>query len=256
MSERVKLYYQCSGDLPLWDFCLHAWYGARQNNIPAIKFERAEDIPNSPYHIVVGSVEECRKWLEINGYESPLAISERMRYYLYSKVYASCTQFIVNNLSYPTFIKPSDVIKSFTGTVVKDKAEAVNLLNGLNCGIETKPVVDFKSEWRCYIHKGELIKTCHYLGDPLITPSSEFLSEVVFRANQTKLDKYNSYTIDIGFSDTLGFLQGGVTDWVVIEFNDAWAIGNYGLDSDQYYHFLKDRWFQLTGALPYKTIYE
>ena len=38
-------------------------------------------------------------------------------------------------------------------------------------------------------------------------------------------------------------------DTFLIEVNDGWAIGNYGLSPDRYYSFVKNRWLQLTGIL-------
>lgn len=44
-----------------------------------------------------------------------------------------------------------------------------------------------------------------------------------------------AYTIDIGI------LESGEN--VVIEYNDMWAIGNYGIPNDLYLRLLKDRYF-------------
>jgi len=46
-----------------------------------------------------------------------------------------------------------------------------------------------------------------------------------------------SYTIDIGV------LENGEN--VVIEFNDMWAIGNYGMDNSDYLSLLRQRYFEI-----------
>lgn len=247
MDEKVRLYYQVCGDIPLWDFCLHAWYGARENNVAAIKFEFPDEIPHSPYHIVVGSTEAARRWLTKNGYQCPPSIDCKIRHYPYNRIYPTCEKFLTSAVNYPVFIKPADVIKLFTGTVVRSKEEAALILNGLQCAIETKPLMNYTSEWRVYIHKGKLLKVCHYLGDPGLMPNMDIVNETLFVLKKYKhpVFTYNSFTIDVGYDQN-------ENSWFVIELNDGWSIGNYGLDSDKYYHFLKDRWFQLTGLLPYK----
>jgi hypothetical protein len=35
----------------------------------------------------------------------------------------------------------------------------------------------------------------------------------------------------------------------LIEINDGWAIGNYGLNPIDYFSFVKTRWLQITGVL-------
>jgi len=35
----------------------------------------------------------------------------------------------------------------------------------------------------------------------------------------------------------------------LIEINDGWAIGNYGLNPVDYFSFVKTRWLQITGIL-------
>jgi hypothetical protein len=44
-----------------------------------------------------------------------------------------------------------------------------------------------------------------------------------------------------------GVLEDGST--VLVECNDGWSIGNYGLCHLKYYQMLKDRWLQITGIL-------
>jgi hypothetical protein len=47
----------------------------------------------------------------------------------------------------------------------------------------------------------------------------------------------SAYTIDIGI------LDGGEN--VVVEFNDMWAIGNYGVDNSIYLRMLRRRYFEI-----------
>lgn len=79
----------------------------------------------------------------------------------------------------------------------------------------------------------------HYLGDPYITPDESFVDEV-YQLSKSNLEQ-NSYTLDIGI-DVNG-------ENYLIEINDGWAVGNYGLNPVDYFSFVKTRWLQITGVL-------
>jgi hypothetical protein len=65
------------------------------------------------------------------------------------------------------------------------------------------------------------------------TPSKEYLESVIDSNKNFPI----SYTIDIGVLDN--------GENVVIEYNDMWAIGNYGIDNYEYFSLLKSRYFEI-----------
>lgn len=133
------------------------------------------------------------------------------------------------------FIKPFD-IKLFTGFVLDQ------MIHGSISGISDDTMVmvydvfssPIKSEWRCYIGRDKAVDIRNYSGDMFITPNKEYL-ELVIDSNKLKFP--TAYTIDIGI------LENG--DNVVIEYNDMWAIGNYGIDNYEYFSLLKSRYFEI-----------
>lgn len=133
------------------------------------------------------------------------------------------------------FIKPFD-IKLFTGFVLDQ------MIHGSISGISDDTMVmvydvfssPIKSEWRCYISRDKAVDIRNYSGDMFITPNKEYL-ELVIDSNKLKFP--TAYTIDIGI------LENG--DNVVIEYNDMWAIGNYGIDNYEYFSLLKSRYFEI-----------
>jgi len=134
------------------------------------------------------------------------------------------------------FIKPKE-IKLFTGFV----------LDGYNYpSIESLPqdtevfVYDafdrsILSEWRIYVHKGEIIDARNYAGDVMTLPDINFITHII---NTYGKDLPVAYTIDVGI---LTYTQENV----VIEFNDMWAIGNYGIPNDLYIKLLRSRYEQI-----------
>jgi|LauGreDrversion4_2_1035121.scaffolds.fasta_scaffold04678_1 hypothetical protein len=137
------------------------------------------------------------------------------------------------------FVKPVQ-IKMFTGMVVSK-----TLLFCLNPYSEDSPVIVCKpfespivSEWRCYVRKtllGDPIQDIRcYLGDPFRVPDRGFIEDI-FRENILRYPK--SYAIDVAV------LESGEN--VVVEYNDMWALGNYGMENDKYFSMLKERYFEI-----------
>lgn len=104
------------------------------------------------------------------------------------------------------------------------------------------------SEWRLYVHNHEIIDAKNYSGDFKITPRYSFAEGKIFSNKfghgsemYGRTDPATAfpcaYTIDIGI---LASEQN-----VVIEYNDMWAIGNYGLANDLYLKLLTDRYFEI-----------
>jgi hypothetical protein len=133
------------------------------------------------------------------------------------------------------FIKPFN-IKLFTGFVLDQMQNS-----SISDISDEEPVMVYdvfnspiKSEYRCYIHRDKVIDIRHYSGDIFTYPSEQYLYNVL---NKNEEDFPISYTIDIGI------LESGEN--VVIEYNDMWAIGNYGIPNDLYLRLLKDRYFEI-----------
>lgn len=133
------------------------------------------------------------------------------------------------------FIKPFD-IKLFTGFVI-DQMQ-YSSLNGIPDETPVMVYEPFKypieSEWRCYILNNRVEYIANYSGDFLVNLNGTYLQKVI---SDNKSTFPSAYTIDIGV------LANGEN--VVIEFNDMWAIGNYGVPNDLYVRMLKERYFEI-----------
>lgn len=132
------------------------------------------------------------------------------------------------------FIKPLK-IKLFTGLVLD--GSIYSELRGVPLDAEVLAYKPFtkrlESEWRIYIHNNKIIDSRNYSGDFKINPDYDFVESVI----KENKDFPVAYTIDVGqFSDG---------ENVVIEFNDMWAIGNYGMPNELYLRLLSDRYFEI-----------
>lgn len=133
------------------------------------------------------------------------------------------------------FIKPFD-IKLFTGFVLDQMvySSISDISDDTLVMVYDVFSSTIESEWRCYIGRNRVVDIRNYSGDMFITPNKEYLESVI---NSNKLKFPTAYTIDIGI------LENG--DNVVIEYNDMWAIGNYGIDNYEYFSLLKSRYFEI-----------
>lgn len=132
------------------------------------------------------------------------------------------------------FIKPFD-IKLFTGFVLDQM-----IYTSISDIPDDTPIMVYEvfndpilSEYRCYVHRNEVIDIRHYSGDIFTYPDPTYLKNIVSENTDFPI----SYTIDVGV------LESGEN--VVIEYNDMWAIGNYGIPNDLYLRLLKDRYFEI-----------
>lgn len=139
------------------------------------------------------------------------------------------------------FIKPKQ-IKLFTGDVY-DKYY-ISSLDSYPDDTEvlvyepfTHPIV---SEWRLYIHHNKIVDARNYSGDFKIMPNWIWIEK--------KLTNYKdfpiAYTIDVGILSSIPF-GSSERENVIIEFNDMWAIGNYGMENKRYLRMLVDRYFEI-----------
>lgn len=140
----------------------------------------------------------------------------------------------VNNLGEKWFIKPFQ-IKLFTGFVLDQMVYSSISNIPDDTEVMVYPVFERQiiAEHRCYINMGRIIDIRNYSGDLFTIPSEKYIKSII-KENQ---DFPISYTIDVGV------LENGEN--VVIEFNDMWAIGNYGIQNDTYLSMIQQRYFEI-----------
>ena len=181
---------------------------------------------NPKEDICIGSVEACTKFFELCNVPVPKAISypEELKKYLGRDIIK--TTFGQLGEDYPYFIKPSEDIKLFTGDVITKDYHKQLLKDFYNCTDSTpvfkSPIIDFVSEYRVFVSNGKIYGIKHYKGDftKFIDPN------VVKRMVDAYKDCPSAYTLDVGLT-VLG-------ETLLVEVNDMWAIGSYGLDGKTY----------------------
>jgi hypothetical protein len=131
------------------------------------------------------------------------------------------------------FVKPLRT-KLFDGVLITKK-EHTSYLKGFdeNTPIWAAAPIDIISEHRIYVHNGKAIYGCNYSGDFRLNPDYTYIDKLIAAYKSAP----KSYTIDIGI------LRGGTN--TVVEVNDFWAIGGYGLAPWDYAEMLIDRYLEI-----------
>ena len=132
----------------------------------------------------------------------------------------------------PVFIKPLANQKSFTGHV--RNAGGCDAMRTAMLADETpvacSEVVAFESEWRCFILEGSILDVRRYRGSFRAVPDWNVLDECVAEFDGAP----------VGYAMDLGVLVDGRT--VLVEVNDGYSLGSYGLAPVMYARLLEARW--------------
>ena len=218
-----------------------------------VKFYNAADIfadtiPHTDNDIVVGHIDQCRRYISLLNeqcktppnvdYPEPL-ISFMGRKFWILDLKSVYTQMTGNNPE-PIFVKSYDQ-KIITGFVCRNFTDYVEHCTGhdLNTVVYVSEVVDFKAEFRTYIHRHDIVACLRYKGDYDKAPCKATVEAMLYALRNTKMPV--AYSIDVGILDT------GET--VLIECNDGFALGNYGVPARRYAEMHRDRWYQIVKEM-------
>jgi hypothetical protein len=134
----------------------------------------------------------------------------------------------------PMFVKPVQT-KLFDGALIS-KEENLSYLRLENCDVLVCEPIEILSEHRVYVHNKKAIYSCNYCGNFRINPNFDYIDKLIEAYKNQPI----SYTIDVAV-----LKDGSMT---VIEFNDFWAIGGYGLYCVDYAQMLHDRYFEIINS--------
>lgn len=188
-----------------------------------------------PNDLIVGRVSTIVKRLSVLGikideYDYP----EELTQYLGRSVWNDTLDSIMNSEDkWPVFVKPVRD-KAFVGFILRKEEDLPRLYRAT----QTEPVlcselVNFLSEWRVFVRYGDVVDVRPYSGDwkKIYDPAT------IESAVNDFTSAPAGYAIDFGVTDK------GETR--LIEVNDGFALGTYGIDPIQYAKLLSARWSEL-----------
>lgn len=215
-------------------FTLLGWETFKFTDIREIKDDNPEDI-------VVGGIGNVRKRLEILGFkrnQEEIDYPTSLSNYFGRKIWTTTIQELFeNNQNWNVFIKPKDITKLFVGKVVKEYKDFIGLIKtNEDMNIWCSEIVDFVTEWRCFIRYGQILDIRHYKG----AWDSKLNLSVVESAVKDYKGAPVAYGMDFGI-DKDGNMK-------LVEINDGHSLGTYGINSLSYTKFLSARWSELTQS--------
>ena len=232
-----KVYIQSMNNFPIADWAVSAYMGFREKQSDIYFFEDIEEVPTSRYNIVVAFIEDTNKYLERLGIQPKIALNipeELMKYAGRQIRFMTMGEFKQDS-QIPVFVKPNRLSKEFVSGVLTKLDNKNFLLNDVadDTPVLVSEVVDFISEYRGYVIDGELKGLKHYNGDFRIFPDVKIIDNAI-----------KDYTTQpAGYSIDFGVTSDGRT--LLIECNDGWSLGNYGLSDVTYSTLLSKRWIQM-----------
>ena len=105
------------------------------------------------------------------------------------------------------------------------------------CDIWCSEPVKFVSEYRVFVRYGNILDARKYKGNPFISADEK----IVEKAIATFENPPAGYSMDFGITDDGRCL--------VIEVNDGYALGSYGLFPTLYAKLISARWAEMTDTI-------
>lgn len=163
--------------------------------------------------------------------------------FLHRRIWESTLRNMISRvhdgISEPLFVKPLGRRKRFTGNVFATPTDLM-FLEGTSRSLPVycSDVVEWRSEYRAFIINGQIVGLRRYSGDSQALPDESVIKEAVARY-QDSGEAPAAYAIDFGV------LRDGRT--ALVEINDGFSIGSYGLDKSAYADLTITRWCELVG---------
>ncbi len=137
----------------------------------------------------------------------------------------------------PRFVKPLGAKKRFTGRVVHGPYDLGDLagVSG-KLAVLCSEVVEFASEHRAFVLRGEVVGVRRYAGEGGAEPDPDVVRDAVARWGASG-EAPAAYALDVGV------LPPGET--ALVEVNDAYGLGAYDLEPARYADLVAARWLEI-----------
>lgn len=219
-----------------------AFMGCEELQIPIQKFDYNDigtlDIQKNT--IILGGITAVRHALTILEIvpPAPIDIPLELKEFTKRDIQIGTIKHFMEQNKFPLFVKPTKP-KLFTGMVVSS-ADELGYLSVLDLDAEesmviTSSVVNFVSEYRVFVIDGKICDCRLYAGDYEVTPAYHFIKLAIQKYTTQPI----AYVIDFGVTNK------GET--MLIEVNDGYSIGSYGLNHRDYTKLCMMRWNQIVN---------
>lgn len=214
-------------------------FNLRGENIHLFDSDAFDDLPLMEDDIVVGGVGYVHRALKRLGFVVPElpSVPPQLSEFAGRKIWCSTmieARRAVEN-GQRLFVKPLPAqLKLFTGRPLLQFSDLLSTANVPDDTIvECSEVTPFASEFRVFVLHHEVVGVRHYGGDPLLFPDPQRIKAAIAAYG----DAPAGYALD------MGVCEDGRT--LLVEVNDGYAVGSYGLRPTVYAALIDARWTQL-----------
>lgn len=217
-----------------------AFYGFSTMGWEVIFYEGNPPTGLSRDDIVVGWITQVKMAIRNLGIEPPTEIDypEELHKFLGRKVWTSTLHKVYTDpTTWPVFVKPVKG-KQFNGKLITRLGDLVGLGAQEDRAIWCSEPIDFVSEYRCFVRYDKIIDCRRYKGDFRVTPSFDAVE--YFRSKFENPPA--AYTLDVGVVH-----KDNTQHTYIVEINDGYAMGSYGLNHLDYAKMISARWSEMVG---------
>ncbi|GAA5085971.1 ATP-grasp domain-containing protein [Chryseobacterium ginsengisoli] len=178
------------------------------------------------------------KKLDINTFTS--SYPESLKKYLKRNIWETTVRKLLKENSGESpniFVKPKSKTKLFTGFVIQSnydlfKLDALAKDTELSCS----SVIEWLSEFRVFVNQSKIVGIKNYNGNENLVLDMKVVETAIQDFENSK-ERTDGYGIDFGI------LKNGET--ALVEWNDGFALGSYGLDKEIYTDLIVNRWKEI-----------
>ena len=221
----------------------HAVFGFKELGAEIIKYEKIDEIYQwvTRDDIVLDYIDQCLTIFDKFGKRPHIEdYPDVLKPFLGRTIWKDTINSINSNPEkWGVFVKPVKE-KAFTGKVINGPADLVGCGSCYeNYEVLCSEVLDIKREWRGFVYYGKLIDLRPYNGDWHYNYDSSIIDKAM-EAFLTWEDRPLACSLDFAV-----IVKDGKEKTIFLEANDAFALGNYGLQHLDYAKLISARWSQI-----------
>jgi hypothetical protein len=221
----------------------------RSRGIPVELFTekriRRRQLPLAKDTLVVGYVQTFLAALQLLDIQPPPTndYPAALEPFFHRRIWESTVERLIDWIydgNAPVFAKPKGRKKRFTGCVF-GYPDDLRYLEGTSRStpVLCSDVVEWLSEYRVFVIRSKIVGVRHYKGDVAIQLDEAVVAEAV-RLLERSGEATAGYAVDLG---VMGEGQTALVEW-----NDGFSLGSYGLDQAIYTDLLIARWCEITES--------
>lgn len=236
-------------DDKLWwsENCFHAAVGLTKLGWTVKRFKASNlyNLPLTKRTLVKGGVGIVRKALDIIGAPQPpnVDIPKSLKKHAHRETWKT-TLGAIRKSHGAVFIKPLHVQKAFHAMLVTAYTTRKDILPGLpdSFKVLAQDPVSFDGEWRAYVLNRKILGVKGYSG-PLYgeRPKRSFFQQLIREYE----DQPVAYAIDVGFIVRPGLVKIPS----LVEVNEGFSLGNYGISRVDYARMVEARWKEMVKSV-------